>query len=160
VTNKTLCAVAVVALSLTACSSKPRYFEPQLAAAPEDPAKYQEVHDSCRKMVAEGQTSGFGARVASGGVGVAAGVGVTAAAFGGTTYGSMAAAATAASAALVMMPVIGVAAAWGVAKANKAKKEKATKAAMTTCLSELGYTVSDWKTAKRPKNKNAAAPTG
>ena len=150
--KKSICVVAALAVSLTACSSKPRYFEPRLAAAPDNQERFEAAQENCRTMVAEGQRSGFGARLASGGLGVAAGVGVTAATMGGT-YGTMAAAATAASAALVMMPVIGVAAAWGVAKANKAKKEKDVKEATALCLSELGYTVSEWKVAKRPKKK-------
>jgi membrane protein implicated in regulation of membrane protease activity len=103
-------------------------------------------------MVAEGQRSGFGARLASGGVGVAAGVGVTAAAVGGSA-GSMAAAAAAASAAVVMLPVVGVAAAWGMAKARKARKERDVKSATALCLSELGYTVDDWKVAKKSKQR-------
>ena len=110
-------------------------------------------------MVAEGQRSGFGARLASGGVGVAAGVGVTAAAVGGTAS-TMAGAAAAASAAVVMLPVVGVAAAWGVAKARKAKKEREVKDATALCLSEAGYVVRDWTVAKRKRPAGTASAGG
>jgi hypothetical protein len=108
-------------------------------------------------MVAEGRRSGFGARLASGGVGVAAGVGATAATLGGT-YGTMAAASAAMAASAVMLPVVGVAAAWGVARAQKAKKERAVKSAMALCLSEGGYDVADWKVAKKRKKKPSPRP--
>lgn len=147
--DKRICVLAVAALSLTGCSSKPRYFVPTLASAPADQVKYEEAERNCRTMVAEGQRSGFGARLASGGAGVAAGVGATAAALGGASS-SMVGALAAASAAMVMMPVFGVAGAWGVAKAKKAKKEKDNKEALATCLTELGYTVEKWKVGKRP----------
>ena len=145
-----LAALVVVSASLGACSSRPREFAPTLAAAPADLAKYASDYETCRIMVAEGQRSGFGARVASGGVGVAAGVGLGAAlagGTGGTALGAMAAA----SATLIMAPVIGVVGAWGIAKRNKNKKEKEIKAATALCLSELGYTVDEWKVDKDQK---------
>ena len=135
------------AVSLSACSSRPREFAPTLAAAPADNAKFSADYESCRTMVAQGQRSDFGARVASGGVGVAAGVGLGAAVAGGgggTMVGAMAAASTM----LVAAPIIGVAGAWGVAKRNKNKKEREIKAATALCLSELGYTVDTWQVAK------------
>jgi uncharacterized protein YcfJ len=153
----------VAALSLSACSSRPREFAPTLNAVPADSAKYEADYQACRTMVAEGQRSGFGARVASGGVGVAAGVGLGAAlagGTGGTALGAMAAA----SATLVMAPFIGVASAWGLAKRSKNKKEREVKEATSLCLSELGYTVAGWKVAKDQKRieprsrKDAAKP--
>jgi hypothetical protein len=107
-------------------------------------------------MVAEGQRSGFGARMASGGLGVAAGVGATAAVIGGGASGGALAAMAAASTAVVVLPVVGVMAAWGVAKANKSKKENEVKKATGLCLSELGYTVSDWEVAKKRKRARKA----
>jgi hypothetical protein len=140
----------MVIVALGACSSRPREFAPTFAAAPADPAKFEADYQSCRVMVAEGQRSGFGARLASGGAGVAAGAGVGMAMAGGT-YGTMAGAAAAASATLVLMPAVGVLGAWGLAKAKKNKKERATKAAMSLCLSELGYAADGWKVAKGQK---------
>ena len=144
--KKTLITILAVSL-LTACSSRPREFAPALAAAPADQAKYNADYQNCRVLVASGQRSGFGAGVASAGVGTAAGVGVGAVMAGGT-YGSMAAAYAAAAATLVLMPVVGVVGAWGVAKRNKLKKEREIKAATTLCLAENGYAVTSWKADK------------
>jgi len=146
----------IAALSLSACSSRPREFSPTLAAVPADSAKYAADYQTCRTMVAEGQRSGFGARVASGGVGVVGGIGLGAALAGGgggTMVGAMAAAATAA----MMAPVIGIAGAWGVAKRSKNRKEKEVKAATAVCLSELGYTVDSWKVDKHQKRIKPSA---
>lgn len=142
--------VAALAVSLTACSSRPRQFAPQMQVAVTDQAKFAADYETCRVLVARGQRSGFGAQVASGGAGVAAGVGAGAAMMGGTA-GTMAGAAAAASAAVVLMPIVGVAAAWGLAKNRRLKKEKEIKEATALCLSELGYTVSGWKRDKDQK---------
>lgn len=139
-----------LSLSLTACSSTPRQFAPEMQVAVADPTKFSADYQHCRKLVASGQRTGFGAQIASGGVGVAAGVGVGAAVAGGT-YGTMAGAAAAAGAALVLMPIVGVAAAWGLAKNRRLKKEKEVKEATALCLSETGYTVSGWKRDKNQK---------
>jgi len=140
--------IALLAM-LAACSSRPREFVATPAAPPADQTRFAADHESCRILVAQGVRSGFGARMASGGAGVAAGVGLTAAAVGGAASSSVAGAAVAASAATVMLPVFGIAAAWGVAKAQKAKKERDVKRAMSTCLSEQGYTVGGWEVAPK-----------
>ena len=147
-----------LSVSLTARSSQPRQFSPEMQVAVSDPAKFAADYEQCTTLVAGGQRSGFGAQVAYGGVGVAAGMGLGAASAGGT-YGTIAGAAAAASAALVLMPIVGVAAAWGLAKNRRFKKEKEIKRATALCLSETGYTVSGWKrdksqrTIKIPKEK-------
>ena len=154
--KKTLITILAVSL-LTACSSRPREFAPTLAAAPADAAKYDADYQNCRVLVANGQRSGFGSGVASAGVGTAAGVGVGAAMAGGT-YGSVAAASAAAAATLVLMPVVGVVGAWGIAKRNKLKKEREIKAATSLCLSENGYSVASWKADKsQPRIKRQKA---
>lgn len=149
-------AAAVSILMLAACSSRPREFVATLAAPPEDQAKYEATYEACRTLVAQGYRSGFGARIASAGMGVAGvgaglavGAGVGAATMG--TGAGVAAAGAAASTALVMVPVLGVAAAWGFAKARKTRKEREIKTAMSLCLSEQGYTVDDWRKSKRRK---------
>jgi hypothetical protein len=153
----------LVACSLSACSSRPREFAPSLAATPEDQSRFADDYERCRVMVAQGQRSGFGSRLASGTVGVASGVGVGAAMAGGT-YGTVAGAATAAAATLVLMPVVGVLGAWGLAKAKKSKKEREVKEALGTCLSENGYQVAGWtpdktqKPIKLPKQGAAQTP--
>jgi hypothetical protein len=145
-----LSALVVASLLVSACSSRPREFAPTLVAPPADAGKYARDYETCRIMVAEGQRSGFGARMASGGVGVAAGVGLGAALAGGTG-GTVVGAMAAASATLIMAPVIGVVGAWGMAKRSKNRKEREIKEATALCLSELGYTVQDWKPAKSQK---------
>jgi hypothetical protein len=142
--------IVAAALSTVACSSRPREFAPTLAAAPADAGKFDADYETCRVMVAEGRRSGFGSRLASGGAGVAAGAGVGVAMAGGT-YGTYAGAAAAAGATLVMMPVVGVLGAWGVAKMKKGKREREIKSAMALCLTEHGYSVSDWKVDKKQK---------
>ena len=145
------------AVSLSACSSRPREFAPTLRAAPADTAKYEQDYLTCRTLVAQGKRSEFGARVVSGGVGVAAGVGAAAAVAGGassTMVGAMAAAASAA----MLMPVVGIAGAWGVAKRNKVKKEREVKAATSLCLSEHGHEVEGWKVAKHQKRIKPTPP--
>ena len=134
----------------------------QVAVA--DPTKFATDYEHCRQLVAGGQRSGFGPQVASGGVGVAAGVSVGAA-VAGSTAGTVAGAAAAASAALVLIPIVGVAAAWGLAKNRRLKKEKEIKQATALCLSETGYTVSGWKRDKNQKpikalKKDRDAPSG
>jgi hypothetical protein len=154
----------LAALSVTACSSRPREFAPALAAAPPDAARFAADYENCRTLVANGQRSGFGSRLASGGVGVAAGAGVGMAMAGGT-YSTVAGAMAAASATLVLMPVVALASAWGVAKRSKHRKEKATKNATGLCLAEHGYEVAGWEQAKhqkriKPSSKPQDAGTG
>ena len=78
----------------------------------------------------------------------------------GGTYASYGAVAAAASATLVLAPVVGVAAAVGMAKHKRAKKEREIKTATALCLSEAGYQVSDWtKTKRRPVKSAEGAAT-
>jgi hypothetical protein len=147
-----------VAVSLSACSSRPRQFAPTLAAAPADQTKFAADYENCRVLVANGQRSGFGATAASAGVGTAAGVGVGVAMAGGT-YGSVAAATAAAATTVILMPIVGVLGAWGMAKRSKTKKEKEVKAATQLCLTENGYTVEKWEHDKKQKRiKRTKAP--
>jgi hypothetical protein len=147
--NLRIFTAAIAIVSLSACSSRPREFAPTLQAAPADTAKYEQDYLTCRTLVAQGKRSEFGSRAVSGGVGVAAGVGAVAMAGGGgaSAVGALAAAYTAA----MVLPVVGIAGAWGVAKRNKVKKEREVKAATALCLSEYGYEVEGWKVAKGQK---------
>jgi hypothetical protein len=145
------------------CSSRPRAFDPQLAAAPADATAYDRTVDACRTLVAQGHRSGFGAMLASGGAGVATTAGVTTAAVGAGAVGPFMGA-TAAAAATAALPVIGMLGAWGFAKVRKSKKERAIKQAMGLCLAEQGYEVSGWAVAQKrsakatPDTALAAAP--
>ena len=54
----------------------------------------------------------------------------------------------AASAAAILMPVVGVLGAWGMAKVRKNQREQEIKVALDLCMSELGYSVTEWKPDK------------
>jgi uncharacterized membrane protein YfcA len=145
--RRNIVTAALVIVALAACSSRPREFEPTLQAAPADAAQYERDYETCRTLVAQGQRSGFGAQLASAGTGVAAGVGIP---VGIAALGEAATYAVA-STAVVFMPLVGVGAAWGMAKRKKNKKEREIKQATALCLSEHGYTVGSWDVAKKRK---------
>ena len=111
-------------------------------------------------LVASGQRSNFGAgrgaSAAAGAAGAVAGVGLGAAALGGT-YATYGAAAAAAGATLLLAPVVGVAAAVGMAKHKRARKEREIKGATALCLSEAGYQVEGWTKVKRRSAAKAKA---
>jgi hypothetical protein len=144
-------ATLTVALSLQACSSKPRQFEPKLAAAPADPAAFEAAHAECRQLLADGKLDSSG-RLASGGAGAVAGgatmaVGSAAAAGVGGWSGLAVASAT-----VVALPFVMVGGAWGLAKAKKNKKERKIQEATAGCLGERGFAVAGWEKSskKRP----------
>lgn len=144
-----ICILLVPALAVVSCSSRPREFTALPKAAPADAAAYAQVHESCRVQVAQGKRSGFVGSAAAG-TAVAAGTG---AAIVGSAGPGMFAGAAAASMAVVVMPIVGIGAAWGLAKAKKKKKERDVKQAMTLCLAENGHMVGDWKVASRQERK-------
>ena len=150
--KRTILAVILAGATLASCSSRPREFVPRLAAAPADQAQFETDHERCRTLVANGQRSNFGsgrgASAAAAAAGTAAGVGLGAAALGGT-YATYGAAAAAAGATIILAPVVGVAAAVGMAKHKRAKKERVIKNATSLCLSEAGYQVAGWTKVKR-----------
>lgn len=144
-------AIALI-LVLTGCSSRPREFVPTLKMAPADQAKYEQDYETCRTLVAKGQRSGFGSRLASAGTGVAAGVGIPMAI---ASLGEAAVFAVASSA-VVLMPVVGVGAAWAMAKRKKNRKEQVIKQATALCLSEHGYVVAHWDLARKHRRVDPA----
>jgi len=141
--------LVITAVALASCSSRPREFTAQLEAPPADSTGFEQIHESCRVQIAQGKRSGF---LVSGAAGTAAAVGTGAAIVGSAGPGMFAGVAAGAMAATVM-PFIGIGAAWGVAKAKKKKKERDVKQAMALCLTENGYTVSDWEVASRTERK-------
>ena len=150
------CLLAAITFALISCSSRPREFTAQPKAPPPDLTAYQQTHESCRVQVAQGKRSGFGGQLASGAAGTAVAVG-TGAAMVGSAGSGMFAAAAAASMAAVVMPFVGVGAAWGLAKVKKQKKERDVKTAMALCLTENGYPVDEWKVASRQERKERRA---
>ena len=134
------------AVALSGCSSRPRHFAPVLAATPSDEVAYAAQLETCRDRLA-GRMDKSG-RLVSAAAGTAVGVGAGYAAGTATMAGSagmIGAAGAAAAAALMVLPVAGLAVAWGISKIKKTKKERAIKSALAECLSEGGYTVDDWR---------------
>ena len=148
----TMTAALACALLLAGCSSRPREFTPMLAAPPAgqmafDQAAFDSAYANCSQLLVAGKLDSEG-RLASAGAGAAA-TGVTAVAGGATAaavagYGGLAVA----SATIVLLPFALVGGAVGMAKAKRAKKEKAIKTAMTGCLAERGYRVTSWERAR------------
>ena len=150
-TCRKLAALALAGL-IAGCSSAPREFEPQLAQPAADTTAYEAAFVQCRADVAEGKRSNFRAgRATSAGAGVAVGAGAgmvmaSSAASGMGMMAGPAAAAALGAGMLIFAPV----AIYGASRAIRAGKEREIKAAMSACLAEEGYTVSDWKIAPKP----------
>jgi hypothetical protein len=142
-------------LLVQGCSSRPREFNPTLAAASADRTAFDAAYAECNQLLvtgkldANGRSSSLGGGAAAGATTAAVGMG-TAATIGG--YGGLAAA----SATVILLPFAIVGGAWGMAKMKRAKKEKAIKTAMTGCLHDRGYAVASWEIAKK---KRGAATT-
>lgn len=153
----TISAALACALLLAGCSSRPREFTPTLAAPQSsqttsgqvafDQAAFDRDYATCRELLVAGKLDSEG-RLASAGAGAAA-TGAAAVA-GGALASSMipAVGAALASATVVLLPFVAIGGAVGMAKAKRAKKEKAIRTAMTGCLAERGYVVTNWVRAK------------
>jgi hypothetical protein len=155
--NRKLVAFALVGLVLDACSSRPRDFAPTLSEAPVDQPKFESAYAECKQLLVTGKLDSSG-RLASGGVGAAAGgaVGIAggAAAASAGLYGGMAVM----SATLVLMPVAIIGGAVGMAKIKRHKKEVTIQRAMGGCLRERGYEVSSWQKAPRARQRDSSQP--
>lgn len=156
--GKSVLIVVGVSVALAGCSSRPRSFEPVLAAAPADQQAYDAQLQTCReRLAARMDRSG---RLTSAAAGTAIGVGAGYAAGAATaagTSGMIGATAAAAAAAAMVLPVAGLAGAWGVSKIKKTNKERAIKAAMAECLSEGGYSVDKWRAMSKREVRALAA---
>ena len=133
---------------LAGCSSRPREFNPSLAAPAADQAAFQADYDQCRELLVAGKLDQSG-RLASAGVGAAAG---TATMVGGAAAASSAGligGAAIASATIVAIPFVAIGGAWAMAKAKRNKKEKAIQTAMAGCLSERGHEIVGWSRANK-----------
>jgi len=157
-THKWIAAVLAAALTLPACSSRPREFAPLLAAPPASTTEFDAAYGECGQLLVAGKLDSSG-RLASGAAGAATGAGVAAA-------GSVAAATAAgyagmavAAATIVLLPFAVLGGAWGMSKMKRAKKEEAIKTAMTGCLKERGYEVASWQKTGRKVPKVASTAT-
>jgi hypothetical protein len=136
------------ALLLPACSSRPRAFEPSLAALPADQQKFALEYATCERLLVEGTLDSQG-RLAS--AATAAGAVATVGTAGGVaaTSAGLYAGAGIASLTLVALPFVAIGSAWGVAKAKQKRKEAAIKRVMAGCLEDRGYKVVGWTRAAR-----------
>ncbi len=138
-----IAAALILCLGLQACSSRPREFEPRLSPPPTSQADFTAAYATCQQLLVAGKLDSSG-RAASAAVGAGAGAGTAAvgsaaaAAAGG--YGGLALA----SATIVLLPFAVLGGAWGMARAKRAKKERAIKTALAGCLQERGYQVTEW----------------
>ena len=147
--SKTIAFALAVAFALEACSSRPREFNPTLAAPAPNQAAFDAAYATCRELLVQGKLDASGRR-SSAGAGAAAGA-TTALAGGALATAGGYAGLAAASATVVLLPFAIVGGAWGMAKMKRARKERAIRAAMTGCLKEQGYEVAAWsKAVKRP----------
>lgn len=142
--NRTRYLLIAIAL-LGACSSAPRRFTPVLAAPPVDELQYRRDLEECEAQAVAGTGKGS-ARVASGTAGVAAGMAAGAVGSVATsgTYASYGAAMGAGAMALLAVPVAGITAAWGMARAKRHRRERNLEEGVTACLGDRGYVVTQW----------------
>jgi hypothetical protein len=143
-------------LIVEACSSRPREFAPTLSEGSADQARIHEALATCHDLLVAGKLDRDG-RLASGGVGAAAGMAVGVAGTAAATSAGLYAGVAVMSATLVALPFAVVGGAWGMAKIKRHKKEKAIQMAMTGCLHDHGYDVAGWQ--RMPK-KRPPAPAG
>ena len=148
--GRKLVAYACLILVLEGCSSKPRDFTPTLSEAPVDQVRFDTAYAECRQLLVAGKLDSSG-RLASGGVGAAAGgaVGIagSAAAASAGLYGGMAVA----TATVVLIPFAVIGGAVGMAKIKRHNKEVAVQRVMKGCLHDRGYQVASWRRAPRPQ---------
>ena len=145
----------VAALATSACSTKPRKFSASVQPSTTVVAGQNEglVFSTCDSLVRKGHKGNFVAAAATGATGVVAGtaggIGVAVTSLGGSSLSSAGAAVS------VAMPVVGLAAAFGVNRAIRAGRERKYKRTMGMCMAELGYDVLDW--SKTPKKQISTA---
>lgn len=133
--------VLMIALVLPGCSSRPRDFVAVLEMPAANQRLFQAHYRICRDRVAQDPELASNDRLLSAGTGAAAGAGagvVGAYAGAGTAMAAI-------GATIAAVPVVGVGAAWGIAKAQKTRKERAIKAATGLCLAQRGYVVAEWQ---------------
>ena len=141
--------LSIACLTLQACSSRPREFTPTFAATPAVQAEVDAAYATCQQLFVTGRLDSSG-RSASAGIGAATGAGTAAAggaaaaAVGG--YGGLALA----SATIVLLPFAVLGGAWGMSRKKRARKERAIKEALSGCMAERGYEVTEWiKTGRK-----------
>jgi hypothetical protein len=145
-------------LACSACSTKPRTFSMTVRPAADMavPASSEtESYTICNQLVRSGRKAEF---AAAAGQSAAAGVG----AIGGAvaSVGMTGSFSAVGSGAVAAMPVVGLAAAFGVNRLIRSGRERSYKRTMTRCMGELGYDVVDWARMKKktPGTATLAVP--
>jgi len=151
VSRKALAVLLVTALFASGCASTPRGFTPVLAAEPTDTASYGAAFDQCSAEVAAGRRENFREGRSGSALGGAALGGAAALATGASAASGagMLAGAAAGAGLAIGFAVFAPLAVYGVSRAQRAAKEREIKTAMSACLAEEGYAVSDWRLAAR-----------
>jgi hypothetical protein len=154
-----LAACLVAALACSACSTKPRTFSatvrPASASLAANPGEAQ-TFATCDQLVRRGHKGNFASAAASGAAGTAGAMGGAGLALTGLGGGSLSAAGATAA---VAMPVIGLAAAFGMNRMIRSGREKNYRKNMSLCLGELGYEVIDWTRMKKKQPGTATLAT-
>lgn len=151
--NTAMC--LAIALSAAGCSTRPRTFSATVTPVDSTvPLAQSEIlaFTNCDSQVRQGRKNGFTTAAVTGAattVGLYGGAGI---ATSGIAGGSLSAAGATAAAAV---PIIGIAAAFGMNRLIRSGRERKYKRTMTTCMNELGYKVIDW--TKVPKKQPATA---
>lgn len=144
--------MAIAAVLLSACSTRPREFRAQLEAPPPDAQTFERDMRRCQIMVRRGVKKDFTGTAAQAMLGTGGGIGAGALAGGlGTTLSSSVG--IGASAMFVVGPLVG----FGVSRAIRSGREKKYKEALGSCMAEYGYGVADWQKQKRLTKAEIAA---
>ena len=145
---------ACASLVVQGCSSRPRAFNPTLAAPPADQAAFDAAYAECDRLLVEGKLDRSG-RLASGAAGAAAGAAMAVAGGAAASSAGIYAGAAVASATVVLIPFVVLGSAFGLSKIKRGKKERGIRTAMNGCLKERGYGITGWEKVK--KKRSAAA---
>ena len=162
--RKTTCIAVAIALCLPGCASTPRAFEPRIASTPTDVAAYEAAFAQCSNEVAAGRRSSFReGRTGSAVGGVALGATAGAVAAGSAASGAGMLGGVAAGAGLLTgFVLIAPFAIYGLSRVQRANKEREIQGAMTACLGEEGYVVTEWVRPEAgsvaPRSPTIAAP--
>lgn len=143
--SKSACAIVAMALIISGCSTRPRNFAATTTIPVADRTVFETDYRTCQRLVAHGRRTDFKAAAATGaatGAG-AFGASAVAASAGGIGIGGATAVAS------IAIPFVGVLAGFGVSRTIRGGKERKIKRAMTTCLTEYGYSVAGWSKLKR-----------
>lgn len=141
---------------LQACSSRPRSFEPNLAALPADQQKFASDYATCERLLVEGKLDSNG-WLGSAATGAAAAAAVGTAGGLAASSAGLYAGAGIASLTGVALPFVALGSAWHMAKAKRKKKEAVIQKVMAGCLEDRGYQVAGWDMVGKKKAARAQA---